>query len=104
MISAPSRVAKDVEGVKPDLVTPSVIGNASAAGKTVRQINANYAETEVYHLLYLLTEWVKGAKYPVIVEDAGNKWKTSPGTVEGSNLGYGISGAKGVISICMPFV
>ena len=45
-----------------------------------------------------------GVKYPVIVEYAGNKWKTSLGTVEGSNLGYGISGGKRVIWVCMPFV
>ncbi len=27
----------------------------------------------------------EGLRYPVIVEYAGNKWRTSPGTVEGSN-------------------
>ncbi len=46
----------------------------------------------------------EGLRYPVIVEYAGNKWRTSPGTDEGSNLGYGISGGTGVIWVCMPFV
>jgi len=104
MFYVPSLVAKDVESMCPDLVTPTATDHATAPGKRVRQTNKNYAGTEVYHLLYLPTDWVKGKKYPVIVEYAGNEWRTSPGTVEGSNLGYGISGGKGVIWICMPFV
>jgi hypothetical protein len=104
MLYAPFVTAKDIESVRPDLVTPTSTGHEPTPGKRVRQTNKNYAGTEVHHLLYLPTDWVKGKKYPVIVEYAGNKWKTSPGTVEGSNLGYGISGGKGVIWICMPFV
>jgi hypothetical protein len=104
MLYVPSVTAKNIESVKPDLVTPTATGHAPAPGKRVRQTNENYAGTEVYHLLYLPTDWVKGEKYPVIVEYAGNKWKTSPGTVEGRNLGYGISGGKGVIWNSMPFV
>lgn len=110
MLHAPSLLAKDIKSVLPDLVTPSATNDAPAAGKLVRQINKNYAGAEVYHLLYLPTDWVKGKKYPVIVEYAGNgpyrnkHGDTSDGTVEGSNLGYGISGGKGVIWICMPYI
>lgn len=93
-----------LEEVPQDLITPAATDAAPAPGKRVRQFHENYAGTGVYHLLYLPTDWVKDGKYPVIVEYAGNAWKTSPGTVEGSNLGYGISGGKGVIWICMPFV
>jgi hypothetical protein len=94
----------DIETVPPDLITPQASNESPAPGKRVRQFNENYEGSGVYHLLYLPTDWEKGKKYPVIVEYAGNKWRTSPGTVEGSNLGYGISGGKGVIWICMPFV
>jgi len=94
----------DIENVLPDLITPQASNASPAPGKRVRQFNEDYEGSDVYHLLYLPTDWVKGKKYPVIVEYAGNKWKTSPGTVEGSNLGYGISGGKGVIWVCMPFV
>jgi len=110
MIHAPFLIAKDIESVRPDLVTPSATDHAPAPGKRVRQINKNYAGTEVYHLLYLPTDWVKGKKYPVIVEYAGNGpysnmyGDTCSGRVEGCNLGYGISGGKGVIWICMPFI
>jgi hypothetical protein len=96
--------AEYMETLLPDLTTPSATNGTPAPGKRVRQFNQEYTGSKVYHALYLPTDWVKGKKYPVIVEYAGNKWETSLGTVEGSHLGYGISGGKGVIWICMPFV
>jgi hypothetical protein len=106
MLHAPSLVAKDIESVRPDLVTPSATDHAPAPGKRVRQINKNYAGTEVYHLLYLPTDWVKGKKYPVIVEYTGNKFAKcgSTGKVEGANLGYGMSGGCGFIWVSMPYI
>jgi hypothetical protein len=103
-LHVPPVEAEDIGAITPDLKTPSVIDGTPAPGTRVRQFNKEYTGSNVYHALYLPTDWVKGKKYPVIVEYAGNKWKTSLGTVEGSNLGYGISGGKGVIWICMPFV
>jgi hypothetical protein len=100
----PHLVAEDLGNIKPDLTTPSVIDGTPAPGLRVRQFNKEYIGSNVYHTLYLPTDWEKGKKYPVIVEYAGNAWKTSLGIVDGSNLGYGISGGKGVIWICMPFV
>jgi poly(3-hydroxybutyrate) depolymerase len=104
MIHAPSLIAGDISSMKPDLATPSATDNEPAPGERVRQVNNIYAGTEVHHLLYLPTDWKKGEKYPVIVEFSGNKWKNSQGTVDECDLGYGISGGKGVIWICMPFV
>jgi hypothetical protein len=75
-----------------------------APGKRVKRFLRRYDGTDVYHALYLPTDWVKGRKYPVIVEYSGNKWKNSQGTVDECDLGYGISGGKGVIWICLPFV
>ena len=78
MLYVPSVVAKEgIESVHPDLVTPSATDHAPAPGKRVRQINKNYAGTKVYHLLYLPTDWKDGEKYPVIIEYAGNRWKTA---------------------------
>ncbi len=94
----------NLELVPQDLTTPPVTHGTPGPGKRVRQVNEDYAGSQVYHVLYLPTDWKKEKKYPVIVEYAGNQWQTSPGTVDGSNLGYGISGGKGVIWICMPFV
>ncbi|MFT5088952.1 MAG: hypothetical protein ACI8PG_003319 [Planctomycetota bacterium] len=94
----------NLETIIPDLTLPPVTDGAPAAGKRVKETNRNYVGSGVHHLLYLPTDWERGKAYPVIVEYAGNKWQTSPGTVEGSHLGYGVSGGEGVIGICMPFV
>lgn len=93
-----------VEESPRDLVVPAAEKAMPAPGKRVRQFLKGYEGTDVYHLLYLPTDWTEGKKYPVIVEYAGNRWKTSPGNVEGCELGYGVSGGEGVIWICMPFV
>jgi hypothetical protein len=93
-----------VEAIPADLVVPPVTQGMSAPGKRVRQYHTDYVGSDVYHLLYLPTDWKAGETYPVIVEYAGNKYKTSLGTVEGSSLGYGISGGKGAIWVCLPFV
>lgn len=94
--------AVDINSIKPDLVVPAMTEQAPAAGLRVKQTTSGYENTKVHHALYLPTDWKKGKKYPVIVEYAGNRWRTSPGTVQGSKLGYGMSGGKGFIWICMP--
>jgi hypothetical protein len=104
MIHLSLLIANDLEKTGFDLVVPSTTDELPAPGKRVRHVNHEYMGSEVYHLLYLPTDWVKGEKYPVIVEYSGNNWKSSHGLPEGSNLGYGISGGKGVIWISMPFV
>lgn len=92
------------EGVATDLTVPAVTDDAPSPGARVRQFNKDYIGSRVYHTLYLPTDWKPNQKFPVIVEYAGNKWRTSLGTVEGSSLGYGVTGGKGVIWICMPYV
>lgn len=94
----------DIDSILQDLFTPQISEGLPRPGVRVRQVNQGYENTEIYHTIYLPEDWEQGKKYPVIVEYAGNKWKDSPGTVEGSNLGYGISEGKGVIWICIPFV
>ncbi len=94
----------NIDSVPPDLTTPPATDGPPAPGKRVRQSNGEDARSGVYHLLHLPTDWREGETYPVIVEYAGNRYKTCLGTVEGSSLGYGISGGRGVIWICMPFV
>ena len=86
--------------------------------------------TQIYHLLYLPTDWTnsrvltnatsvsnptegksrqdasipKESKYPIVVEFAGNHFHSSPGTVEGSSLGYGLTGGTGSIWLSLPYV
>jgi hypothetical protein len=91
-------------GLPTDLVTPVMTNDAPAPGKRVRQVAPEYKGTEVYHTLYLPTNWKKGKQYPVIVEYTGNKWTHGPGTIDVANLGYGMSGGKDSIWITMPYI
>jgi hypothetical protein len=81
-----------------------------AAGARVRQVHPDYAKTAVHHALYLPEDWKPGKRFPVIVEYAGNGpysnkfGDISTGRVEGSNLGYGISGGKGFIWVCLSYL
>ena len=94
----------DIGIVPQDLTTPCVTNDPPAPGRRVRQVEMDYAGSEVHHALYLPTDWTEGRKYPVIVEYAGNRCDVCPGTVEGSNLGYGISGGRGFVWVCLPYV
>ncbi len=104
------RELPDLSTVPVDLATPPMTTGAPEPGKRVRQTIAGYEGTAVHHALYLPTDWREGRKYPVIVEYAGNgNYKNrygdvSLGTVDGSNLGYGMSGGQGFIWVCMPYV
>jgi len=98
----------DIRSVEPDLVVPAMVGGVPAPGRRVKQTTAGWENTQVHHALYLPVDWQPEMRYPVIVEYAGNGPFTSPygdvstGKVEGSCMGYGISGGQGVIWVCMP--
>lgn len=106
----------DLTSVPADLTVPEMKDTAPAAGLRVRQTTPGWESTQVHHALYLPTDWsaptTPGAakKYPVIAEYAGNggyKNKygdVSEGTVQGSNLGYGLSGGRGFIWVCLPYI
>ena len=94
------------DAAQPDLVTPVMTDDEPAPGKRVRQVAKEYEDTEVYHTLYLPTDWEKGKTYPVIVEYTGNKFPPGKGSgeVKDANLGFGLTGGKGFIWITMPYV
>jgi len=99
--AAPARLARPG-----DLATPPMTEDKPAAGKRVRQVAEEYKGTQVYHALYLPTDWQVGKRYPVIVEYTGNKFPAcgSTGQVRHANLGYGMSGGTGYIWVSMPYV
>jgi hypothetical protein len=100
----------DISTVPPDLVTPKMTDGKTAAGRRVRMTIEPYKDTQVYHALYLPTDWQPGKTYPVIVEYAGNgpyrnrHGDQCTGRVEDCSLGYGISGGKGFIWVCLPYI
>jgi len=100
----------DLSSVPADLKTPEMTDGEPAAGKRVRQTTAGWETTAVHHALYLPLDWTPDRRYPVIVEYAGNGGYRNAygdvcrGTVEGCNLGYGLSGGKGFLWVCLPYV
>ena len=98
------------EATEPDLVVPAMIEGPANPGKRVRQELERYRGGDLYHTLYLPTDWRPGGSYPVIVEYAGNRYgpdkhgDVCTGRPEGSKLGYGLSGGKGAIWLCLPYV
>ncbi len=100
----------NLHSIAADLETPKMADGEPAVGKRVKQVLSGFEGTQVYHVLYLPTDWERGKKYPVLVEYAGNGGYTnalgdvSEGTPEGSNLGYGASGGRGFLWLCLPYV
>ncbi len=89
-----------------DLVTPPMTNGEPAPGKRVRQTAPEYTGTDVYHCLYLPTDWTPNTRYPVIVEYTGNKFPPGKGSGEAkdANLGYGMTAGTNAIWVVMPYV
>ncbi len=108
--SAQSAIAKLIDDVPADLVVPDLTEGQPAAGKRVRGQLPSWQGSQVYHVLYLPTDFEDSRRFPVIVEFAGNgDYRSSLGDVstgrpEGSNLGFGLSGGKGFLWICVPYL
>jgi hypothetical protein len=100
----------DISTLTPDLEPPRMTTGEPAPGRRVRATLPAFRSTDVHYSLYLPTDWKPGARYPVIVEYAGNgdyrnKYgDVCTGRVEDCSLGYGLSGGRGAIWICLPFV
>lgn len=100
----------DIRPVETDLTVPAMTCEKPAAGRRVKLTLEAFRGTEVYHALYLPTDWQAGKRFPVIVEYAGNGSYSNQygdvcdGKVESSKLGYGASGGKGFIWVCVPYI
>jgi hypothetical protein len=102
----------NIHSLPSDLMVPPAIRSAPEPGLRVLQRRDNLGPNEfaLYHAVYLPPEWKPGEKYPVLVEYPGNGGyknalgDVSTGRLEDCKLGYGISGGKGMIWVCLPFV
>jgi hypothetical protein len=100
----------DIRTVAADLTVPVVVAGQPGPGKRVTAVTTGWAETAVHHAVYLPPDWTASAKLPVLVELAGNGGYRNrfgdecDGSVEGCRLGYGMSGGRGMIWVCVPFV
>lgn len=112
LLRIPALAALDISSIGSDLELPPLSEGRPDAGKRAKQTHPNWRNTEVYHILYLPTDWKPGGKkkYPVIVEYAGNgPYKNNFGDIstghpEGSKMGYGLSGGQGYIWLCLPYL
>ncbi len=102
---------RDFASVPEDLIVPEATEGAPASGKRVRLSAPGYEGTAAHHTLCLPSDWAPAKKFPVLFEYAGNGGYSNPklgdtcdGTVEGCHLGHGLSGGKGFIWVCLPFV
>lgn len=99
--------APDIASVAPDLHVPVLAEGEPGAGKRVKL--SLFQETPPI-VLYLPTDWSADKKFPVIIELTGNgDFKNDYGDVstgfpEDGRLGYGLSGGKGFIWVCVPFL
>ncbi len=104
-----SQIAVDIRDVPPDLTVPPLVSGEPRPGRRVKLTLAGYPK-EVYHVLYLPIDWQPNRSFPVVVEYAGNgpykskQGDVSTGLVEGSKLGYGITGGKKAIWLCLPYL
>ena len=68
----------DIRTAPPDLEVPALTDGDPAPGRRVKQVAPQYEGTDVHHVLYLPEDWEPDARYPVIVEYAGNGPYRSP--------------------------
>lgn len=105
-----SAAEANIHDVPSDLTVPPMTEGELAAGKRIHQQHETFQGTDIYHALFLPTDWQKGKQYPVLVEFPGNGgFKNALGDVsngrpEDCKLGYGISGGQGMIWVSLPFV
>ena len=99
----------DFRSIKADLKVPPLVEENIGPGIRTKIRSAQY-QNEIYHVLYLPKDWKPHKKFPVIVEYSGNgpyhdrNGDISTGLVEGSKLGYGLSGGVGYIWLCLPYL
>lgn len=99
----------DFRSIEADLKVPPLVEENIGPGLRTKIRCAQY-QNEFYHILYLPMDWKPHKKFPVIVEYSGNgpyhdrNGDISTGLVEGSKLGYGLSGGVGYIWLCLPYL
>ncbi len=93
-----------------DLALPPLTDGPPSAGKRAKVTPAEYAGTQVRHVIALPDDWTpdwkaRGKSWPVIAEYTGNYFPTSgsTGEVEGAALGYGLSRGR-AIWVVLPYV
>lgn len=100
----------NINSMAADLIIPPVQSVEASPGNRVWATTTGWEGTAVKHTLYLPKGWKADGRYPVLIEYPGNGGyrnqlgDVSEGTVDGCQLGYGLSGGEKFIWACIPFV
>ena len=91
---------------EPQAPRPALTQGTPAAGLFVKQVADEYRGTNVYHAVYLPTNWKPGERYPVIVEYAPNLYPQGKvsGRVDDCRMGFWLSAGRDFIWVVMPYV
>jgi hypothetical protein len=110
LFAASAMAQTNLNDVPADLTPPNVEDGPALVGHRTRATTKGWEGTAVHHTIFIPAGLPLHGRLPVIVEYAGNGGytnqlgDTSDGSVEGCMLGYGLSGGKGFIWLCLPFV
>ena len=101
--------APDIHTVKPDLTVPGAGVRQGGLRQAGPGDTARLRENQGLSCHLFADRLAGGKRYPVIVEYAGNNYRGAQGDIstgrpEGSNMGYGISGGRDFIWVCLPYL
>lgn len=108
--SLPAAELPNLLDIPPDLTIPTVSDGPPAAGRRVAFTPPSWEGKGPAGFLYLPPEWKPGLSLPLIVEFPGNGdyhnalGDVSSGLPEDCQLGYGLSGGKGSLWLCLPYL
>jgi hypothetical protein len=102
-------LSEALAAIPEDLGAPPALESKSRrAGIRFREWLPANTGSDIYHVVYLPSDWQPQRSYPVIVEYAGNTPANDPdkaiGRPEGCMLGYGLTAGSGAIWVCLPYV
>ena len=95
----------EVESIA-ELVIPELSSGAPEPGNIMKVTPPEFAGTQVYHTLYLPSDWrVDSDPFPIIFEYTGNYFPKSgsTGEVKDAGLGFGLSGGN-YIWVSLPYI
>lgn len=110
LLSIHAAKCENIHKVPADLELPTIQRGDPAAGQRAETVTPGWKHTDVRHILYLPIDWQPEKSYPVLVEYPGNGGyqndlgDVSDGSPGSCMLGYGLTGGKGAIWVCLPCV
>lgn len=100
----------DWRDVEPDAWLPPLSSGSPAPGARLKLTASAFDSQQIWHSLYLPTDWDSKRKYPILVEWTGNggylddRGDRCTGRPEDAKLGYGLVGSHGWLVLSLPYL